>query len=163
MYRIVTICWFWLLSATAVSSQPGSIVPYGDIGRGTCAVTDNGSLVEVYIYHDKARGATASQFKLDVPAAWTHMGDQWQFPTVIGTSITGVSLGYGRCMTWDIYLGVANFIGSNAPECTILPVMPDPLALSGRIEGVDCATPAAKTYPSGGRVIINPNATCGCT
>jgi hypothetical protein len=36
----------------------------------------------------------------------------------------------------------------------------DPGALSGQIEGVDCAL--NKTYPSGGSGRVNPDPTCWC-
>jgi hypothetical protein len=65
-------------------------------------------------------------------------------------------------MAAPTYLGLSNFFGSTAPACSAIWIVADPSSLSGQIEGVDCATPANKTFPGAGYIVVNPDATCGC-
>jgi hypothetical protein len=140
----------------------GAIAIYSDEGGTNCAFVDNGSLVQVHFFHLNTNGATASQWKLDLGGLpWTHLGDTFNFATIIGTSVNGVSIGYGGCYIAPIHLGVANFFGSTAPACSPIRIVADPLALSGEIEGVDCV--ANKMFPTGGSGIVNPDPSCWCT
>jgi hypothetical protein len=145
-----------------VASAAGSIKVFSDQAASSCNFVDTGGLVQVHFFHMDSDGATASQWKLDLGGLpWSHLGDQiW--PPPIGTSITGVAIGYGACWAAPIYLGQANFFGSNAPACSFIRIVPDPDALSGQIEGVDCAVPANRTYPTGGYGRVNPDVTCPC-
>ena len=149
---------------TPALAGPGSIMVLAD-GAGTdCGFVDNGGLVQVYFFHAFTTGATASQFKLDITGTgWVHLGDVWPFPTVIGWSIAGVSIAYGSCQTGTIQLGMANFFGASAPECTTIAIVPDPSSLLGKIEAVDCSNPPQKIFPTGGRGIVNQNESCMCT
>ncbi len=145
----------------AFAQVTGSISVAADMMFMECNVVDAGALVQVYLGHVYTDGATASQFKLDVSATgWVHLGDMWAFPTVIGTSISGASVGYGACMAGTIYLGMVNFFGSSAPECTYISIVADPSSLSGEIEGVDCSE--TKFFPTGGQAIVNSNSSCNC-
>ena len=90
MKRSVLIAFMLMLSASMVFAQAGSIGVFSDVGGTDCNFADGGSLVTVYMLHVNSPGATAAQFKLAVPAAWMHLGDNWQFPTIIGTSVAGV-------------------------------------------------------------------------
>jgi len=147
--------------AVAAPAQPGSIGPYADMAGTSPHLVDNGGLVQVHFLHVNIPGAISSQFMLNAPASWAHLGDTWSTATSIGTSITGVSLGYGSCLAGPIYLGFANFFGSSVPECTEISIVPDPLAPTGMIEGADCRP--AKIFPNGGMAIVNPNETCQVT
>lgn len=138
----------------------GYIGVFSDPEGQNCDFIDAGSVVEVYLFHNAHTGATASQFKLDVPMGWTHLGDVWEFSTVIGSTIQGVSVAYGHCLTAPTYLGRALFFGSAAPPCSIIRVVPDPLAISGQIEVVGCA--ANKLYGSGYIGVVNPDVYCSC-
>ncbi len=147
--------------AVTAFAQPGWIGPYADMSGTSPHLIDTGGLVQVYFLHTQTSGATAAQFMLDAPASWAHLGDTWSTATSIGTSITGVSLGYGSCLAGPIYLGVANFFGSSVPECTQISIVPDPAAPTGMIEASDCG--ATKIFPNGGMAIVNPNASCYVT
>jgi hypothetical protein len=143
------------------SSNPGVIGVFTNTAGTSCNFVDTGGLVPVHFFHMYTGGATASQWKLDLGGLpWTHLGDVWPFPTAIGSSIYGVSIGYGSCQTSPIHIGSANFMGSSAPACSLIRIVADPHAPSGRIEGVDCAQ--NKTYPAGGHGRVNPDATCIC-
>jgi hypothetical protein len=144
-----------------INELAGSIYVFSDEDGNSCNFVDNGSLVKVYVFHNNTNGATASQFRLDLMGLpWTHLGDIWQVATSIGTSISGVSLGYGACLTSPILLGTINFYGSVAPLCSRIRIVADPAAPTGQIEVASCA--ANKLIASGGYGRVNPDATCYC-
>jgi len=161
MKRTLLIGLCLTMVASLAFAQAGSIGVFSDATGVNCNFTDTGGLVQVYIMHVNTPGATASQFKLEVPADWTHLGDTWNFPTIIGVSIDGVSVAYGGCFPAPIALGAINFFGSAAPACTMINVVADPASLSGSIEAVDCEE--FKVFPTGGAGIVNPDGTCDCS
>ncbi len=163
MKRAMIIACCLVFGASMAFGQAGSIGVFSDVGATSCNFVDTGGLVQVYLAHVFTDGATASQFKLDAPLSWTHLGDTWNFTTVIGTSIAGVSVAYGACFTGPIALGVVNFFGGAVAGCTFMSIIPDPGAPSGQIEAVDCALPDPnKLFPTGGGARINPDGTCQC-
>jgi hypothetical protein len=157
---LLALC-FVCVSSMVFAQLPGSIGVFADAAAANCNFVDGGSLVVVHIVHVSTYGATASRFMLEVSSAgWMHLGDTWDFPTVIGTSITGVSVAYGACLEAPIHLGQINFLGTIAPPCTYIRIVPDPAALSGKIEAVDCAQ--TKMFPTGGEGFVNPTFEPGC-
>jgi hypothetical protein len=164
MKRSMLIALCLLFGASMAFAQAGSVGVFADAAGTNCNLVDAGGLVQVHVVHAYSTGATASQFLFDISAtAWTHLGDTWDFTTVIGTSITGVSVAYGGCFSGPIHLGTINFFGSIVPACTIVSVVPDPAAPSGNIEAVDCALPdPGKMFPTGGSAIVNSDGTCDC-
>jgi len=107
-------------------------------------------------------GATASRFMLDVSATgWTYLGESWNIPTVVGTSITGVSAVYDACIAGTIYLAMVSFMGTSAPVCTYIGIVADPLAPSGKIESIDCY--GNELFPTGGQAIVNSISSCRCS
>jgi hypothetical protein len=98
------------------------------------------------------------QFKVQVSSqSWSHLGDEWSFPTVIGTSVSGVAIGFGGCLSTPVYLGVARFYAAEI-TCTDLSIVGDPTTLSGQIEVVDCN--GVVTYPASYAISAN-YAQCG--
>jgi hypothetical protein len=159
MKRSVLIALVVVFSASMAFAQAGSIGIYADNTASSCDIVAAG-FAQIHSFHMNAPGATGSQWKLDHPVAWTHFGDIWEFPTIIGNSSAGVSIGYGACLASPIYLGVSNYGASGDPACTFISVIPDPTSLSGQIEGVDCA--ANKTFPTGGAAYVNGDGSCPC-
>ena len=120
---------------------------------------DTGALVQVYIVHSNSPGAAASQFRLDVGAsAWTWLGDTWNFPTVIGTSIDGASVGYGGCQSSSILVGTVNFMGSQAPPDTPIHIVPDDG--QDHVLFIDCDDNTI--LGAGGTAYINSSLPCIC-
>jgi len=164
MKRAMIIACCLVFGASMAFAQAGSIGIFSDAGATSCNFVDTGGLVQVYISHVNTTGATASQFKLDAPATWTHLGDTWNFAVIIGTSIAGVSIGYENCLVGPIALGVVNFFGGAVAPCTMMSIVADPSVTSGLIEAVDCAPPPGpnKMFPTGGAGRINSDQTCNC-
>ena len=163
MKRLLLIALGSLLVATASLAQiPGKIGVYADAGATNCYIVDDGGVVEAHMLHVMTDGAIGSRFKLDVSATgWIHLGDIWDFELVLGSSVEGVSFGYTECLSGSIYLGKAFFLGSSAPSCTEISIVPDPLAVTGEIEAISCLE--TRMFPAGGRAVINADHTCQCT
>jgi hypothetical protein len=162
MKRSVLIAIALISIASLAFAQAGSIGLFADSGGTSCNFSAlSGGFIQIHYYHLNAN-ATASQFRLDIAGQpWNFFGDNWQFATVIGQSTNGVSIGYGGCQSAPIYLGVTSFgVGADAPACTMISIVPDPAALSGQIEAVDCTS--TKVFPTGGAGILNSDGTCDC-
>ena len=160
------------VASFAFAQDPGSIDVYADGGQGSCNFVDVGgsSLIQVYIFHTHTTGSTASMFKMEIPpsAVWNHLGDQWNMPTTIGTSVAGVSLGYGSCQgqVADIHLGTVNFFTNTASAvCDLISIIPHPGAPTGLVEMVDCSLPSPIKYTltKGGQGRVNNDGSCSCT
>jgi hypothetical protein len=124
------------------SGVAGMIGVYSNAdGTSTGFVDVSSGVIKVHLIHVNHAGANASRFRLDVSnLTWTWLGDIWSMTTTIGTSVTGVSIGYGSCLAPPTYLGVANFYSAGSTACRLIQIVPDPGALSGNIEVVDCGT-----------------------
>ena len=121
----------------------GIVGVYANTDGSDCNIRDLApGLLEVYVVHNNIPGATACQFSAPIPAcmagvAW--LSDTPEFPVVIGNSQTGVSIGYGECLTSPIHVMTITYFGSGLTQaCCYYEVLPDPSAASGRIEVVDC-------------------------
>ena len=69
-----------------------------------------------------------------------YLSDTAVFPVTIGSSQTGVAIGYGACLAAPIHiLSINVFCQGLTPPCCYYSVLPDPQTLSGQIEVVDCA------------------------
>jgi hypothetical protein len=159
MKRSVILACFILLSATLVAADPGALCIFSDAGGTECNIVDNGGMVQVYIVHAYADGAKAVQFKLDVSdAGWTHLSDSWNFQVAIGTSINGVSVAYGACLTSPIVVGSVSFAGASAPEGAAIRIVPDPTA--EYVQVVDCEE--RTLYGAGGTAYVNSAQPCVC-
>jgi hypothetical protein len=132
-----------------VPTNGGVVGVFADAGGSSNRFLDPQGVIQVHFIHNNHAGATACQFMLDLGATgWTFLGDTWSYPTVIGTSVSGVSIAYGGCRPAPTYLGSASFFGTGSTQCRQIRIVPDPAAPSGQIEVVDCAI--TKVFGQGG-------------
>ena len=157
-FLLIGVC--LVFCASMASAQSGTIAVFSDANGTGCNWTDIApALQPVYIFHVFSAGATVSQWKLDAPATWSHLGDNSPFALVIGTSIDDCSVSYGTCMTGSFLLMTVNFFGSGleAP-CTYFGIVAAPFKEG--IQVIDCAD--GRAFPAGGQGIVNPDGTCQC-
>jgi len=155
------------LLAGAVSAQGpgGTIALFSDPAGTDCniVVPDNG-FINVYAFHIWHQGAKAVQFSAPIPACFQviHLGTIPAFQMTLGNLVSGISISYQQCLTGAVYLSRSDFyeVGLTEPCCRY-PVLPDPHAPSGDIVVVDCVD--NKITGTGGRAIVNPDASCPCT
>jgi hypothetical protein len=146
--------------------SPGMLGIYADnMGTNCNIVATTPSVKTVYVVHTRTDGATACQFSAPKPQCWTnamYLSDSDMFPVTIGNSQTGKSVGYGTCRVGTINVLPINYFVQGPPTqfCCPYPVLPDPIAPSGRIEIADCEFHTVYAY--GATAIVNPNASCPC-
>jgi hypothetical protein len=150
--------------APLTGTQAGAVMLFSDPGFNSCNISDVAGPVSVYVVHDLHSGASGVQFSAPIPSCWT--GAVWvadQNPNTLnfGDSQNGLAVSYGGCLSGPVLVTTILVLSQGlGPECCTYPVLPDPNAPTGQIEGVDC-TPA-KTFPNGGQAMINGNGTCPC-
>ncbi len=154
-----------LCVASLVFAQGGSIGAFGDMGGTDCYITDAApGLLSIYIVHVNVPGATACQFAAPTPAcmtAATYLSDSSPFAVVIGSSQTGVAIGYGGCFTGPIHvLTIQYFASGMTAPCCYFDVVPDPYLPSGQIEVVDCVENLI--YATGQSGLVNADGSCEC-
>jgi hypothetical protein len=158
MKRSVLIVLALMLVASLANAE--SIMVFSDVGASDCNWTDAApALQAVYIFHMYSAGATVSQWKLNAPATWSHLGEVADFPLVIGTSVVDCSVSYGSCMQGNFKLMTVNFFGSGLEgACTLFGIGPAPDKAG--VQVIDCAD--GRTFPPGGSGIVNSDGTCDC-
>ena len=163
MKRVLFLSLGILLTAGMAFGQAGYIGLFSDVGYTNCTMYDAPGLETIYAVHKASTGSTACQFKIAVDPGMTctGVGVINAFPTTIGTPGTGISVAYGACYPSDILLLTWNFFcsGTSTP-CSMLQVVPDPSALSGTIEVVDCDL--FKLVGGGSIMFVNPDGNCDC-
>ncbi len=168
LLTVVVLC---LAGLAFAQSDVGSIDIFSDAAYTSCNFIDVIGLVPVYIVHTHANdGAAASQWMLELGAGviMQFVGSNSPFPTAIGNPLTGISIAYGSCQTGNTLILTVNFFGSGtSATCSLMSIVPDPGALSGMVEIVDCLEPPVGpnkiTLEKGGQGRVNPDLTCDCT
>lgn len=151
------------LPAGQAFAQAGGICLYSDASGSTCSFNDTApGIIEFYVIHTDAPGATACQFAAPVPSCMigaAYLADSYAFPVAIGNSQTGVSIAYGACLSSPIHVMTINVFGNGltSPDCAY-PVAPDPTQT--HVIAVDC-TPAG-LVAAGGTAFINSSLPCDC-
>ena len=157
------------IPATA-SAQYGLIGLYTDETGFNCEMVDAGQgFVDIYVIHTLVAGAFGAAFRLQPSPGFTatHIGHYSPFPTVIGTAPAGVAIGYGTCLSGPILLlRVTYLFDGSSSACGVLEVSGDPRDPHYPNDPivVDCEVPPgpAKHVVQGGRLVVNPDATCRC-
>jgi len=141
----------------------GAVILYTDPGYTSCNIQDVAGPITIYTVHDLHDGASAVQYASPVPPCWTgavFVADESPFLT-IGSSQEGIAISYGSCLAGPVIVNTMTILSQGlGPQCCAFDVVPDPAALTGQIEGVDCALNT--TFPSGGAAVINVDASCPC-
>jgi hypothetical protein len=150
--------------AGAAGAQAGAVGLFKDPAGTICSLEDRSpGIVPFYVVHIGTGGATACQYAAPKPncLAATFLSDTNMFPVTIGNSQSGVSIGYGTCRSGSIHVQtISYFTQGLTPACCRYYVIPDPNAVSGTIDTVDCNSTivAASTI----RTVINATTACPC-
>jgi hypothetical protein len=93
--------------------------------------------------------------------AVVYLSDIQPFPVTIGNSQTGVAIGFGACLGSPInLLGIVAFGSGLTVPCCEYPVIPDPAAVSGEVDVVDCGLNIV--VGQGLTNTVNGDASCPC-
>jgi len=139
--------------ANPAFAQNGSISIFSDLDAswGEWTIGPSG-FAPVYVFHMYTSGATASEWRLSVPADWNHLGDIGDFFLTSGASVDGTSISYESCLAGHFKLMTVNFLGgpNGTPDCTLIGIV------DARV--TDCTD--GRTYALGGQGIVNPDGSC---
>lgn len=154
-----------LLSAGTTFGQAGYIGLFADVGYAECYLWDDEvGTKTIYAVHKAASGVTQSQFIVEVAPGFgcTEVGVTYNFPTAIGSPTGGLTIAYGSCSVSDILLFTWDFQCqmTTVGDCIKLEVVPDPAAMTGYIEVLDCYS--NRLIGNGSTLYVNPNWTCDC-
>lgn len=114
---------------------------FADPGATEPQIFDNGpgvvSLCVVVLY---STGLTAVEFAAPLPSCFsgaTYLSDTPVFPLTIGTSQSGVAVGWETCLQSSVHVLTINVLAQGlTAACCAYPVVPHPMM--GIIDGVDC-------------------------
>lgn len=166
MLRMLIVVVVVFVVGTAGIAHAEFIGIFKDTNGCPCEITDRGApgVISIVVLHVEALGATASQFRVEIPGSmvWAWVGETSFFPIHIGNSMDGIAVSYGGdCLsgTFQI-LSIDFFVQGLAPECSYVRVVPDPNTLSGEIEIVDCSSQVSYGYST--EDIVNSNVSCQC-
>ena len=172
MRRLLLMTFVLMLGATMALAEElpgGRIGIFGENTGTNCAVTDAvPGLLNVYVVQVGTAGSAACQYKAAKPSCFpaTYLSDSSPFSVVIGSSQTGVSIGYGSCRVGAVHVQtIAFFATGTTPACCLYTLGCDPLSSTdacalGWVDIVDCTQSPAYAKPQIG--VINPNGTCAC-
>ncbi len=161
MKRLLILTLGIVFAASAAFGQAGFITAYSDAGGTNCEFNGvtAGGLMQLYLFHDLTPGATASQFQVNMPIAYTPFGFISPFALVIGDPLSGVAISYGGCLVGPIYLGVVNGLAGSPPAgCDAITIGADPAVASGNLEVVDCGSNLLEG--AGSTSYINADGSC---
>ena len=151
--RIVLIALLCLAVPLHVAHAQGGVLGmFNDINLYDPAIgSPNPGIVNLYVLHMTSGGVTASQFSAPLPGCWlgsTYLADGQVFPVTIGNSQSGVSVGYGACLTPPIHILTIQVFtdGQQFSDCCFYSVQADPAVTSGFIEVVDCGNNLIQAY-----------------
>jgi hypothetical protein len=167
MRKVVPITLVLSLIAVSSFAQVETIGVCADTGGWVCSLKDMPpeGLIQYYVVHASFAGATVVEYRAKLPYCMTKTGAYWLSDVNpwlwIGTSQTGVQIGYGVCKAGVILVQTINVykMGLTEPCCPWI-VDADPSYAGGEIVGTDCNFNLI--YPTGRPAIVNANAGCDC-
>jgi len=129
-------------ASLAFAQAPGGIIGvYSDQGAGSCELEDFAGfgVTDYYVVHTHVR-CTGSQFMVTSGHLGTPLPDKPVFPVTVGTSATGVSIGYGACYGVPRHiLTISFFCEGLTPYGTTMQVVGHPTATPPGLLATDCA------------------------
>ena len=166
MKLLLSLCLILCLAAGAAFGQAGLISVFSDPGGTSCQFIDTPGVTNLYVVHVNTPGATAGQFAICEGAGFTcdYLAETYPFPTVIGNTRTGITVGYGGCQASPILMVTMLYIcDGSSLSCSTVEVIPDPAEVTGEVVVTDCVVPFPnKLTAAAGRIITNPTIDCNC-
>jgi DNA-binding beta-propeller fold protein YncE len=144
----------------------GAITLFADRAGTRCNILDDGSseVVSVYVIHTGTGCKTGSAFAAPIPACVddaVFVTDVCPLGLCLGSSQTGVSIGYGDTYSGPIHVLTIQFIGSGrTPQCCHWPVVPEPYF--GGLLYTGCDGEFSESTLPGVGAMVNPTAACEC-
>ncbi len=161
MKKVLMICLaIGLIGGPAMADHVG--IYTDQVGAtGNCSLVPTPfSPMTIYIVHQSAAGATASQFKYVNASGYSLSASVLGGYLTIGDPLVDVTVAYGACLTgaWGVY--AVNGFGFPVPgqTCGLVEVLPAPGKAA--VIAVDCAL--VERPATAGKFRFNADATCPC-
>ena len=154
--RFIVLSLVVLCCASLVFGQtPGSIGLYADPSASMCSIP-GAEIIEIFIIHVQTDGASACQFKVELPTCLVGLSQSSFFPDTYGNYWENVYIDYTLCMLSPNILGYFTAQDMGCDNCTYVKVLgnteEDPPGLLVEI----CGTVPYFTAASGGQFIYKP-------
>lgn len=137
-------CALSCMTVLSSASYADSIGLFSDATSGICAAEAAVGLpLNVYVIHFSPNGATGSAWRVDNSSAMVELGSSCNELSITGDPYTGISLGYGSCMSGTFVLCTLTFLKVTTgviPGCYQLNVLPYPGEQT--VTTVDCSQAA---------------------
>ena len=164
MKRTLLIAFVAVLAASQAFAFGGSVGLFASSAGASCAILA-GAVTQPTILHTNSDGTTGSQFAAPVPgcSGLLYLTDILIPQVKVGATSTGLSVGYGACVT-SFNIGtiftqqLVPPTGCCAWSVIAHPGFPDPTPIS-----TNCATPVTEEPAGGGTAIVSANTgLCPC-
>lgn len=163
MGRIFALTVCLAVSAGLASAQVPTVAIFSDSLGIDCNLpqTSPGFFNAYVVLSSMATGVTGVQFAAPKPSCFAgiYLADVSPFPVAIGNSQTGISVGFGGCLSGRIHvLTIRYYTDGVTPACCAYPVLPDPI--EGIVGYTNCSFElhAGEGWES----VINADASCPC-
>jgi hypothetical protein len=142
----------------------GTVALFSDLEGTDCSIVVPASgIFQVHFFHIWHQGARAVEFSAPIPQCLgaIHLGENSDFLSKAGDTLTGVTIDYQECLPAPISLvRVTYFANAPTENCCYWPALAHPDEPSGEIVVQDCELNTV--YATRGRALANPTANCPC-
>jgi hypothetical protein len=153
----------------ALAQAPGGTIGvFTDVdGTGDCSLTEQvGSINTIYVVHKTGPDAQGARFKIS--HNWSAVFIQAIYPIIYLEEpdiFGGDHFSYGGCKSTPYVIATLEFMPlAPTTPCTVtFHVEPDPAALSGSIEVVDCTDNTVLADEADSWIVVNRNENCECS
>jgi hypothetical protein len=160
------------VNVTAVPPAPpngGAVGVYADPTGVNCVLQDIApGVLQFHIVHTNLATAGAIEFAAPLPACMTGatwVADTPVFAVTLGSSQSGVAIGYPSCQSSPVHvLTITAITQGTSQTCCAYPVVPSAFNANGRIEATDCLPgfPGHLLVVSAATAVVNPDGQCDC-
>ncbi len=142
--RIVIVVGILALTASLPTyAQYANFAVYDNPAGDGCGIANSGpGMIPFYVVVESHFGLVGTQFTAPVPsclvgASW--LSDNAPFPVTIGSSQTGITIGFGACRVSTVHVLTINVqVQGSTQGCCRFALLPHPEATLSGVEFVDC-------------------------
>jgi hypothetical protein len=165
--RLATIFLLVMAATTASFAQTDRVVLSADAGSVQCELQVSTGFYQIHMIHIGTVPRRGVGFRALTPGCWPDgvwLGDVVPAPLFKLESSHGVGIfvSYPDCITAPGYLGYMNFYAPTPVQpCCTYPLTPHLSSGTGTVLVIHCDTSTHEPSVSG--LVINPDASCGCS
>lgn len=165
--RLATIFVLVMAATTTSFAQTDRVVLSADAGSVQCELQVSPGFYRLHMIHIGTVPRNSVAFRALTPSCWPDgvwLGDIVPDPLLKleSTHASGIIINYPDCATVPGYLGYMNFYAPTPVQpCCTYPLTPHLGSGTGTVLVIHCN--GSTHEPSVGALVINPDASCGCS